>query len=594
MTRTIGWDSEWDHDEYYMAVAALDSGGHRTFWNRADAKAYLEGETALTVVAHNGLADWEALGYYPNHLDVVDSMTLIWLMDENGLHGLKHCTLRYLGRKLEDPITVVDDVVLFFGTPIAAANQADVERYCAEDSRAGMDLAAHALARLPKSVLRWYRDVEQPLDYALWKMYRRGIALDVEALAAEVALLAAEVPILEKAVFAATGYEFQHTSTLELRQVLYSKEWNRERDHRGLVGYLKTCEHGKTLDKCKVEGCSGLRPKYGWRSQTYPGQGLTPRVTTPGGADSTSEEALLFHAGNPVVDAILDFRESVKIQQFLASWSTHLRDGRLYPRLASAGTVTGRFSCRSPNLQQVPRRGELGKRMRRLFIPSPGNVLVVCDQDSIEARLLCSFARETVELERFSAGVDVHQALADDLGVTRDAAKTLRYALLYGAGPRRIAATLTRYGFRTTEAQAKTLVRKFYDALPAVRQWQERVEAAAVRSNQVQTVGGRTRHLTGTWSNDNRERQRALRQAGNSVVQGSAADVTKLWLVELDGLGVPMVLTVHDEVLADCPPDDAGWVGDAMEQRLSAAAVALGIRCPVTGTAHAVSTWGDK
>lgn len=587
--RLVGFDSEYCRCGcgYYLACFIYPNGTSIVLEDRDETVRECEHlrTKGFTVAGHNIRSDFTALGTYPEDVPVFDSLVLSWLFNENGRHGLKYLAERDLGRKLEDPIKTRDKKVYWrtYKTHIIDAPQEEVATYCMEDARATRDLSLFYWERLPEGLTTWYLNKEAPFDYTLYKMERRGIALDGEALMSETYTLSQDVEVAKAKVFASVGYEFNLNSPQQLGNVLYTGEWHDK--ERQLVGQYK---NGKD--------------KYGWVNVPRKGLGLRPGKTTENGLPSTDEETLLGLAGHPTVDAVLEYREAAKVlSTYLLAFPQYMEGGRLFGHFNSTGTVTGRLSSNDPNLQNIPSRGSLGKRVRTLFVPEPGNVLVVADLDQVEYRLLASFSREPALVEAFETGADIHLRTAELVGVgQRAVGKTLNYAVVYGAGPGKVASLLTQAGLPTSPDQARNFLDRYYDALPNVVAWKERVLAYCRRNGFVVTLGGRLRRLPDinlpvASQEFRRRRFGAERQAINSVIQGSAADLMKVAMLRMDEDGLPILLQVHDEVVAEVPDDaqSCAWAEEVILHGVAAAREELGVAVPLTCEPKAVQNWGQ-
>jgi DNA polymerase-1 len=579
----LGFDSEFcRHCDYYLATA-ITPDGTLILKSRDEARSFLAGLTEEHIVsAHYGRADWKALGVYPLNATVYDSLTLGWLVDEEPLHGLKARGPRFLNRPFDDPITVREATgeTLFRGVHITEADQAEVTKYCAADSAGSRDLTLTYLRMLSEPLLRWYREVEVPLDYVLYLCETRGLAVNEELMASEIEKLKPEVADLEKKVQWMVGYDFNINSAQQLGNVLYKSTYTVMRRERQEVGEYK---NGK--------------PKFAFVEvpEERQGLGLTPKKATAAGAPSTDKEALTAHAGIPVIDALLEYNTMNTALTYLMAYPRYVTGGRMRGTFKQAGTVTGRLSSSDPNLMNIPRRGPLGKRIRKLFIAEPGNRLVVADLDQIEYRILAALSGEKKLIEAFVNGEDVHSKTAAIMGVeSRDVGKTGNYAAVYECGPNKFAQLCTMAGTPTTGAQAKALLEKYYAELPAVLWWKNAVKGEALSSGVTYTLGRRMRHLPDLKSKDNGLRARALRQSVNSVIQGSAADLVKLWMVLMQRKGIPMLAQIHDEVIVEVPEAEAEATGVVMVECLTKAARLLNLtQVPVTTTPKIAETWGD-
>jgi len=579
----LGFDSEFcRHCTYYLAVVSTPD-GPLVIRSRDEARDYLSSLTAETILsAHYGRADWKALGMYPTKPRVVDSLTLGWLVDEEPPHGLKQRGPRFLNRPFEDPITVRESTgeTLFNGVHISEADQEAVTKYCAADSEGSRDLSAMFLKMLPENLRKWYRDVEMPLDYVLYLCETRGIQVNEELLRSETAKLQPEVDALIVRLHEMVGYEFNVNSGKQLGNILYKDAYLELQKERQEVGTYKNGKPKFKLVDVEVE---------------RQGLGLKAAKFAPSGAPATDKEALQKHAGHPVVDVLLEYSVLSTALNYLTSYPRFINGGRIRGTFKQAGTVTGRLSSSDPNLQNIPRRGALGKRIRRIFTAAPGKVLVVSDLDQIEYRILAAMSGERKLIEAFVNGEDVHTKTASIMGVaSRDVGKTGNYAAVYECGPGKFAQLCTMAGTPTTSDQAKELLDRYYAELPAVLVWKNKVKYGARTQGFVQTIGGRLRHLPDCRSEDGGLKARALRQAVNSVIQGSAADLVKLWMVLMQQRGLPMLAQIHDEVLVEVSPEEAEAAAAAMVETLTEAAKRLGLtQVPATTTPKVAQTWGD-
>ncbi|WP_052682111.1 DNA polymerase [Saccharothrix sp. ST-888] len=306
------------------------------------------------------------------------------------------------------------------------------------------------------------------------------------------------------------------------------------------------------------------------------GQGLQPRRFTKTGAPSTDADALGFHKGNPLVDEILGYQELATIlhtyvEGYLGDNEgrpSQVFDGRIYPSFAQYGTVTGRFSCRSPNVQNWPRPDTVwGKRIRDLVEPSPGSRLLVADYAQIELRILAHFAGPGRLWQGFWDGMDAHVATAAAVfGVPpeevtkamRQVAKGLAFAIIYGAGPGKLADMAG-----ISVAKARGFMRTHEREFPEVYRYKDEI-LRTVRGRRPQpylhTLLKRRRRLPDLLSPVAALRSRAERQVVNSHIQGTNADMTKLAMVRFNKTRLPgmqLLLTVHDELAVLCPTEIA-------------------------------------
>jgi DNA polymerase-1 len=380
-------------------------------------------------------------------------------------------------------------------------------------------------ARLAGSeLLGLLQGLEQPLTEVLVRMQKRGIRIDEAKFRAFLSMVQAELDRLTQKIHLQAGGEFNIRSSQQLGEVLFSR--------------------------------LGLRSKQ----------------KTPGGAQSTSSTVLEGLAGeHPLVADILEFRMYEKLRSTYLEPLPQLagKDGRIHTTFNQLATATGRLSSSNPNLQNIPIRGVLGPRMRSCFVAAPGNMLVAADYSQIELRVLAHMSGDQTLQEAFAAGDDIHartaKILFDKAEVSPDErrkAKTINFGLLYGMGPQKLGREL---GISLREA--KEFIAVYFSKLSRVREFYEEIEAGAKSLGFVTTLAGRRRMLPDINSRNVNMAQQARRMAINTVVQGSAADIIKKAMLEVDKspvigeLGASLILQIHDELLLEAPGALAGDVG---------------------------------
>lgn len=300
---------------------------------------------------------------------------------------------------------------------------------------------------------------------------------------------------------------------------------------------------------------------------------------TRGGQATTSQEALEKLSGrHPVVDIILDYRKLEKLRSTYLEPLPRLVDAsnRIHTTFNQLATATGRLSSSNPNLQNIPARGDLGRRMRSCFTAAPGNRLVSADYSQIELRVLAHMSQDPTLLAAFREGDDIHRRTAGLLydtppaDVTPDQrrnAKTINFGLIYGMGPQKLAQEL-----RITVNEAKQFIERYFSRLQHLKAFYESVENMAREQGYVTTMAGRRRLLPEMHSANTQLRSQARRQAINTLIQGSAADIIKLAMLAahgdatLHGLDARLILQVHDELLLEVPAATAEAAGKRLAE----------------------------
>lgn len=371
-----------------------------------------------------------------------------------------------------------------------------------------------------------YEGLEVPLIPILADMERLGIAVDARAFAAFLQEVQGELDRLTEKVYAAAGRSFNIRSAQQLGEVLFQT--------------LQLPSSGKTR----------------------------------GGQLSTSQEKLEKLAGkHPVVDAVLEYRKLEKLRSTYLEPMPRMADaqGRLHTTFNQTATATGRLSSSNPNLQNIPVRGPLGKRMRACFIAQPGHVLVSADYSQVELRVLAHASRDPVLLRAFREQQDIHRGTAalmydiapEDVSLEqRRNAKTINFGLIYGMGAQKLAQELN-----ISVNEAKAFITRYFERLDTLKRFYDSVEASARELGYVTTLAGRRRSLPDIFSRNGQAFSLARRQAINTVIQGSAADIIKLAMLAvqqdtvLQDLGARLVLQVHDELLLEVPAKHAEKAG---------------------------------
>ena len=409
--------------------------------------------------------------------------------------------------------------------------------------RGGLGVGALALGLAARDILRLERDglaplytgLELPLMPVLADMEREGIAIDMPAFRAFLNEVEDELKELTEKVYAEAGGPFNIRSAQQLGELLFTK------------------------------------------------LGLPQSKKTRGGQFSTSQEALEKLAGrHPVVDAILRYRKLEKIRSTYLEPLPRLTDagGRLHTTFNQEATATGRLSSSGPNLQNSPVRGPLGKRMRSCFVAREGSFLVSCDYSQIELRVLAHMSGDPALIASFRNGEDIHSRTAalvygiEPDEVTPDqrrSAKTINFGLIYGMGAQKLGREL---GISTKEA--KDFIDRYFSKLSGLKAFYERVEKQAKQDGFVTTLGGRRRLLPGLNSSSGQIYALAKRQAFNTVIQGSAADIIKIAMLsvyrneQLREWGAHMVLQIHDELVLEVPEAYADGTGKLVSELMEA------------------------
>ncbi|HJM38871.1 MAG TPA: DNA polymerase, partial [Planctomycetota bacterium] len=261
----------------------------------------------------------------------------------------------------------------------------------------------------------------------------------------------------------------------------------------------------------------------------------------------------------------------------------HPETGCIHTSFHQAVASTGRLSSSDPNLQNIPIRTELGREIRRAFIPrEAGWVLVSADYSQVELRVVAHLANDPALIQAFQEGTDVHARTAslvfeipqDEVTADmRSRAKTINFGILYGMGPQRLAREL-----KIPFQEARDFIEAYFDALCGVRSWLDRTLAEAREKGEVRTLYGRRRPMLELQSGDGRVRASAENVAVNTPVQGTAADIIKRAMLRVDSalsnskLQARMLLQVHDELVFECPQEEVEPLSTLIKREMEGAA----------------------
>ena len=409
-----------------------------------------------------------------------------------------------------------------------------------------------ALTHIP-SVEKIAQEFDFPVIYSLFEMESRGIRIDKSQLARMSNELAVEYAKLEQEIFEMVGYEFNIASPAQLSEVLFTKlQLATTGIKRGKTGYSTD---QKTLDKLR-----GV---------------------------------------HPIIELIERTRELAKLKNTYVDTLPKLADeaDRIHTTFHQDVAATGRLSSADPNLQNIPVRTELGRRIREAFIPSDGKVFVSADYSQFELRLAAVLAGDTKLIEDFNSDIDIHAKTASEVyGIPLEAvtkaqrrdAKVINFGVLYGMSPHGLAAA-TGMSF----TQAKEFIDQYFTLRAPIREFIDKTLQQARTEGYVETFYGRRRPTPDIHSTNFIVRQSAERAAANMPIQGTEADLMKRAMIQLDSAldgKAEQLLQIHDSVLVECAPEDADSVGKTMKQVMETVAPELGInlRVDVTQGSH----WG--
>jgi DNA polymerase-1 len=305
-----------------------------------------------------------------------------------------------------------------------------------------------------------------------------------------------------------------------------------------------------------------------------------------------------------VVDWVLEHRELSKLKSTYLDTlplAVNPATGRVHTSYGQTGAVTGRLSSSNPNLQNIPIRTDLGRRVRNGFIAGPGNVLLSVDYSQIELRIVAHMAKDEGMLAAFRQGQDIHATTAGAIyGVPLDAvtkemrrhAKAINFGLIYGMS----AFGLTR-STNLTLAESETFVNTYFQRFPGIKQYLDGVRKIAAEQGYVETMLGRRRYFPMLKNPTNINlKKREEREAINAPIQGTAADIMKIAMLKIPdalqeaGLNGKMLLQVHDEIVLECPKGELDVTARVVQETMQAA---YSLSIPLLTEARWGPNWGE-
>ena len=434
----------------------------------------------------------------------------------------------------------------------------DATGYAAEDADITLRLHRVLSAKLATepSLQKVYREIEIPLVPVLARMEANGILIDGDELRKQSADLSRRMLAAQQKATELAGRTFNLDSPKQLQALLF--------------------------DELK----------------------LPALVKTPTGQPSTNEEALEAIADqHELPRIILEYRGLAKLRSTYTDKLPEMIDpdtGRVHTSYHQAGAATGRLASSDPNLQNIPIRTDDGRRIRKAFIAPPGRKLVACDYSQIELRIMAHLSEDAGLLRAFAAGADIHRATAAEVfgkpldevsGNERRAAKAINFGLMYGMSAFGLARQLD-----IGRGEAQDYIALYFNRYPGVREFMERTRKEAHERGYVETVFGRRLYLDNINARNQGLRAGAERAAINAPMQGTAADIIKRAMIEIDRWiaahadQAKMLLQVHDELVFEC---DADFVDTLVSEATRRMAAAAELRVPLVIDSGVGANWDE-
>lgn len=399
---------------------------------------------------------------------------------------------------------------------------------------------------------RLFEEIEMPLVFTLYDMERAGIRVNGDALKAYGDALIGRIEELERQIHTAAGEAFNINSPKQLGAILFDK--------LGLPNGKKT----KTGYSTSAEVLDKLAPEY------------------------------------PIVKDILEYRQLTKLKSTYADGLSGCiaEDGRIHSNFNQTITATGRISSTEPNLQNIPARMELGRLIRKVFIPDEGCVFVDADYSQIELRVLAHMSGDQKLIEAYQQAEDIHRITASQVfhvpfeevtSLQRRNAKAVNFGIVYGISSFGLSQDLS-----ISTKEAKEYIERYFETYPGIKGFLDGLVAGAKEQGYAATMYGRRRPVPELKSSNFMQRSFGERVAMNSPIQGTAADIIKIAMVRVhdrlqeEGLKSRLILQVHDELLVEAPLEEAGRVEQILTEEMQQAAE---LKVPLEIDMHRGNNW---
>ncbi len=465
-----------------------------------------------------------------------DTILMSYLLFPNdNRHGLDFLAEKFLQYKM-----VSFEEVCGSGKEQIPFSQVDMQvacQYSAEDS----DICWQIHEKLTPKMKEWelnevYQKVEVPLVRVLSKMERRGFRIDLSSLQKMSDEMEGILQKLEEEIYELAGETFNINSSQQLGQIMFEK--------LGLPSQKKTS-----------------------KTKAY----------------STSHEVLekLAGKGHKLPEKLLDYRSVSKLKStYVDSLPTLVssQTGRVHSNFNQVVAATGRLSSNNPNLQNIPIRTPMGRKIRSAFIPKEDWTLVVADYSQVELRIMAHLSQDKTLVESFQKGEDIHRRTASEIfdvpldmvpDEMRRAAKAINFGLIYGMGDFRLAQEL-----KIPRKEARKYIEAYFQKIPGVQEFSEKIIEQAKKDGYVRTHFGRLRQIPEINSRNKNLQNQGARLAVNTVIQGSAADLIKLAMIRLDkaldenNLQSCLLLQVHDELVLESPSTEIEQVSSLLRSSM--------------------------
>jgi len=455
-----------------------------------------------------------------------DTMILAWLLQSDMAVGLDALAKRFFSHTMIAYKDVVKKGEDFSSIDIEKATQ-----YAAEDAYITYKIYFKLLEEFKNKdcehLIKIAHDIEFEFIYVLIEMEANGIKVDTEFFSKLKVSFNEYLNDLTQEIYEMAGTNFNINSPKQLGEVLF--------DHLGLK--------------------AGKKTKTGY---------------------STNESVLLkLKDEHPIIPLLLQYRENFKLKSTyiepLYELAMAAKDNRVHTSFLQTGTATGRLSSKNPNLQNIPVKTKTGRQIREGFIASQGKKLIGIDYSQIELRLLAHFSKDPALVDAFNNDLDIHMQTAikifgqDEAKQKRNIAKSINFGLIYGMGSRKLAETIN-----VTPKEAKQYIDSYFESFATVKEYLKSIEDETLQTNYVETLLKRRRYFDFENANG-MQKPMFLREAVNTVFQGSASDLIKLSMIEIykkykNNIDVKMLLQIHDELIFEVDEDKCDEISKDLQK----------------------------
>lgn len=546
---------------YYIPIGHT-SGNNLPLKKVIDALTPAMTNAKIGKVAHNAKYDYIVLARHGLVISPLtfDTMLAEFIVDPSSRNlGLKNLAAYRLGEEM----THIEELIGKGKKQISMADVAieSVAGYAAADAETTLRLMTIEEKELKRvNGQKILDEIDMPLTAVLAEMEMTGALIDTEFFGEMSKDLAKRLAEIEKEIFGHVGKTFNINSPQQLSDVLFN--------------HLR------------------LEP---------PDKG---RKTTTGFYSTSADVLEMLRGKHPVLDFILEHRELSKLKSTYVDALPAALDantGRVHTSYSQIGAVTGRLSSNNPNLQNIPIRTETGRRVRNGFIADKGSLLLSVDYSQIELRIVAHMAQDEAMLAAFRAGEDIHATTAAAVydipleNVTKDMrrhAKAINFGLIYG---------MSAFGLtRTTEltlAEAEDFVKAYFKKFPGIKKYLDGIRRQAAEIGYVETLLGRRRYFPALQGKQNVQmKNREEREAINAPIQGTAADIMKIAMLQIPsalksaGLNAKMLLQVHDELVLEVPKKEIEATARVVRETMASA---YPMSIPLETEARAGVSWGE-